>query len=150
MVGKVFGSAFMSSIQAKLVLFEHAVCGVCRPVSITGADGRAHGGGAMVMVERDPRARMPVPAGQSKFRRHGLMGIFLTVHDHQDVGFLVHHSSLRGVYSCFTWMDCVLIAAWRAPATVLCPSFRLSLSFLLTPQEGRAEILSKPTHSLAH
>jgi hypothetical protein len=39
MVGKVFGSAFMSSIQAKLVLSNMRVCGVCLPVYITEREG---------------------------------------------------------------------------------------------------------------
>jgi S1-C subfamily serine protease len=38
-VGKATGSAFISSIQAKLVLSNMRVCGVCRPVSITERDG---------------------------------------------------------------------------------------------------------------
>ena len=80
------------------------------------AGRRAHGGGAMVMVERDPAGANAVPAGQSEFRRHGLVGIFLIGHDHQDVGFLVHDSSSSVVcIPVLRGLDCVLIAAWRAP-----------------------------------
>jgi hypothetical protein len=39
MVGKASGSAFMSSIHAKLVLSNIRVCGVCCPVYITERDG---------------------------------------------------------------------------------------------------------------
>ena len=39
MVGKASGSAFISSIQAKLVLSNMPVCGVCLPVSITEREG---------------------------------------------------------------------------------------------------------------
>ena len=39
MVGKACGSAFMSSIQAKLVLSNMPVCGACLPVIITEREG---------------------------------------------------------------------------------------------------------------
>ena len=80
------------------------------------AGRRAHGGGAMVMVERDPAGANAVPVGQSEFRRHGLVGIFLIGHDHQDVGFFAHDSFSSVVrIPVLRGLDCALIAASREP-----------------------------------
>jgi hypothetical protein len=83
----------------------------------------------MVIVKGNPPGANAVPAGQGESRRHGLVGIFLIGHDHQDVGFLVHHSSsslvcipvLRG-------LDCVLIASWRVASS----GFRIMIASTIT------------------
>ena len=66
MVGKVSGSAFMSSIQAKLVLSNMRVCDVCCPVYITEREGVHTVVVQWWWLNETPRARMRSLLGKTK------------------------------------------------------------------------------------
>ena len=66
MVGKVSRSALMSSIQAKLVLSNMRVCGVCRPVYITEREGVHTVVVQWCWLNVTPRARMRSRLGKAK------------------------------------------------------------------------------------
>ena len=66
MVGKVSGSARMSSIHAKFVLSNMRVCGVCRPVYITERDGVHTVVVQWWWLNETPRKRMRSLLGRSR------------------------------------------------------------------------------------